>query len=257
MEGDAGMPSLTLDEQLIYFAHCPKAGGTSVEQFMVARWGDRVGHLGWGWDREWSGRGGERAGGIPSSPQHYTWHDAARVLPRQPDAVFAVVRDPVARMISEYRYQQTERRKGRLAWPLQGLGFSTWLHLMAEVHARNPYVFDNHFRPQGEFVPDGATVFRLEDGLGQVGTWLCAQAGEAGPVAMPHELKAGSRIPPVQPARQDLDLISSWFSGDFQRFGYRFPLVTEAPADRHAGSRRAFARTVAPIVDTLYRRGRI
>lgn len=251
------MPSLTLDDRLIYFAHCPKAGGTSVEQFMVARWGDQVGHLGWGWDLDWIAGGGERAGGIPCSPQHYTWQDAARVLPRSPDAAFAVVRDPVARLISEYRYQRTERRAGRLAGLLRKLGFSSWLCLMAEVHARNPYAFDNHFRPQTEFVPNGARVFRLEDGLGQVGVWLCAQAGEAGPVAMPHELKARGHGPAVQPMRQDLELIIRWYSEDFGRFGYRLPELPGAPEDRHRAGRRAFARAAAPIVDALYRRGRI
>jgi hypothetical protein len=251
------MPSLTLDRQLIYFAHCPKAGGTSVEQFMVARWGERVGHLGWGWDREWTGRGGERAGGIPSSPQHYTWDDARRVLPRPPDAVFAVVRDPVARMVSEYRYQQSERRGGRLAGPLRRMGFSTWLCMMAEVYACNPYAFDNHFRPQAQFVPHGAKVFRLEDGLGQVGQWLCAQAGEAGPVAMPHELRTGARAPRVEPTREDLDLIRVWYSMDFVRFGYPVPDVRRAPSDPHARRRRALAGVAGPIVDSLYRRGLI
>ncbi|MDH5453710.1 MAG: sulfotransferase family protein, partial [Paracoccaceae bacterium] len=99
------MPSLTLPDRLIWFAHCPKAGGTSVEQFMVARWGDAVGHLHWGWDRWWRS-GGWRLAAPPNSPQHLVWEDAVSALPRAPDAVFAVVRDPVARMTSEYRWQR-------------------------------------------------------------------------------------------------------------------------------------------------------
>jgi len=251
------MPSLALDHRLIYFAHCPKAGGTSVEKFMVTRWGDRVGMLGWGWDRTWFGQGGERTPGPPCSPQHYTWRDAKTRLPCAPDAVFALVRDPVARMVSEYRYQRTERRAGRL-WPLlRRLDFSTWLHLMAAVQARNPYAFDNHFRPQSDFVPEGAAVFRLEDGLGAVGEWLCAQAGEPPPPDMPHDLKSPQGRERVVPNRADLALILHWYDEDYCRFGYRRPDASAAPEETGSNVRRIVVLGLAPVVDRLYRRGLI
>ncbi|MCU0906253.1 MAG: sulfotransferase family protein [Rhodobacteraceae bacterium] len=249
------MPSLALDDRFIYFAHCPKAGGTSIETFMVERWGDRVGMLGWGWDRLWFSRRAVRTGGIPCSPQHYTWQDARVRLRAEPDVAFALVRDPVARMVSEYRYQRTERRSGRL-WPLIGrLDFSTWLQLMSAVHALNPYAFDNHFRPQVEFVPDGAAVFHLEDGLGKVGAWLCAQAGEPPPPAMPHDLKAPLAGARIVPSRVDLDLILRWFEADYRRFGYRPPDLAAAPQTAGGDRRWAFARAMAPLVNGLYRRG--
>ena len=59
------MPSLTLDNRLIWFAHCPKAGGTSIETLMVETWGDRVGHLHWGWDLWWKPAA---AGAAPRRP---------------------------------------------------------------------------------------------------------------------------------------------------------------------------------------------
>jgi hypothetical protein len=251
------MPVLALDHRLIYFAHCPKAGGTSIEKFMVARWGNRVGMLGWGWDRLWFAQRGQRADSPPCSPQHYVWQDAAPRLPSPPDAVFAIVRDPVARMVSEYRYQRAERRAGRLGALVRGLDFSTWLHLMAEVHARNPYAFDNHFRPQSEFVPDGARVFRLEDGLGAVGAWLCAQAGETPPHEMPHDLKSPSRGSAVVPSQADIALIRTWFEVDFRRFGYRLPDIAAAPAGWGPLGRQRVVRAMAPLIDRLYRRGLI
>lgn len=251
------MPTLALDRRLIYFAHCPKAGGTSIEKFMVSRWGDRVGMLGWGWDRMWFRQGGERADGPPCSPQHYVWRDAAARLPAPPDAVFAIVRDPVSRMVSEYRYQRSERRTGRLGPLVRGLDFSTWLHLMSAIHARNPYAFDNHVRPQAEFVPEGAVVFRLEDGLDRVGAWLCAQAREAPPPEMPHDLKSPSLPLAVVPTQDDLALILDWFEADYDRFGYRRPdVATTGPAPGWR-LRRVVAEYVAPVVDRLYRRGLI
>lgn len=244
------MPSLTLDGRLIYFAHCPKAGGTSVERFMVERWGDAVGMLGWGWDRKWR-REGERSGEIPSSPQHYVWEDARRVLPRVPDHVFTVVRDPVARMVSEYRYQRAGRLTGPFGRPLRGLGFGPWLRLMFAMAERNPYTHDNHFRPQTEFLPEGeVTVFRLEDGLGPVFEWLCGLVGAPAPEAAPHDLKAGDG-PRVAPTDADKALIYRRFRSDHERFGYPAPTAAEvgaAPAP-------ALIRAAAPLFDGLYRRG--
>lgn len=251
------MPSLTLDGRLIYFAHCPKAGGTSVERFMTARWEAAVGLLGWGWDRAWFRQGGERAGGIPSSPQHYVWTDAARVLPRTPDHVFAVVRDPVARMISEYRYQKTERLVGPFGRPLRALSFSTWLRVMLVLARRNPYTHDNHFRPQSAFLPEtGVTVFRLEDGLEPVGDWLCGLlGGRRGAAAFPHDLKTADAAVEVRPSRQDLELIVRTYATDYRRFGYALPDLSAAPDDPHAAGRARLARALAPAIDRLYRRG--
>ena len=156
------MPSLTLPDRLIWFAHCPKAGGTSIEQFMVAQWGEAVGHLHWGWDLWWKG-GGWRVADPPNSPQHLIWEDALKVLPRAPDRVFALVRDPVARITSEYRWQRQGRRGTRLGKALACLPFPFWLRCMLALARQNPHAFDNHLRCQTDFIPEGAKVFRLEE----------------------------------------------------------------------------------------------
>jgi hypothetical protein len=244
------MPSVEIDGRLIYFAHCPKAGGTSVERFMVDRWGHSVRLLGWGWDRRWA-RGGERAGEVPSSPQHYIWEDARRAMPRAPDEVFTVVRDPVARMVSEYRYQRAGRLTGPFGYPVRALGFSAWLRLMFALADRNPYTHDNHFRPQVAFLPpDGARVFRLEDGLEPVLNWLAGCAGELPPMAVPHDLNTGGAAR-VVPSAQDKALIFRRFHADYARFGYSVPEVAEA--SRHG--RSVALHAVAAVLDPLYRRG--
>jgi hypothetical protein len=244
------MPSVEINGRLIYFAHCPKAGGTSVERFMVDRWGDSVRLLGWGWDRRWAGRG-ERAGEVPSSPQHFVWEDARRALPREPDAVFTVVRDPVARMVSEYRYQREGRLTGLFGRPVRTLGFSTWLRLMFALADRNPYTHDNHFRPQVAFLPpDGARVFRLEDGLGPVLSWLAGLAGQPAPEALPHDLQTGKGLS-VVPTALDKGLIFQRFTEDYRRFGYAPPDVAEVRDERGAATLNA----TAAMLDPLYRRG--
>ena len=238
------MPSLTLSDRLIWFAHCPKAGGTSVEQFMVARWGDAVGHLHWGWDRWWQ-RGGWRLADPPNSPQHLIWGDAVACLPKAPDAVFAVVRDPVARMASEHRYQRRARRGTRLGKALAMLPFSLWLRLMLALAERHPYAFDNHFRAQADFVPEGARVFRLEDGLQPVTRWLSAVTGESlSDLPLPHALPSGKG---TGMSEADQALIGRAFARDYARFGY--------PRPEARGGALGLARLGAPILAYLDRRG--
>lgn len=242
------MPSLTLDDRLIWFAHCPKAGGTSVEKAMVARWGPAVGHLHWGWDRWWA-RGGWRVADPPNSPQHLTWADAAAALPRAPDAVFALVRDPAARMLSEYRWQRQHRRGTRAGRLLAALPFPLWLRLMLAIVRINPFAFDNHFRPQAEFVPAHAAIFRLEDGVRPVLDWLARETGAEIAAAPPHALKSATAPAPVGPA--ETARIAAVFDPDYARFGYRRPAV---PLPRVDALDR-LAAALAPALARLDRRG--
>lgn len=243
------MPSLSLGNRLIWFAHCPKAGGTSVEQFMVARWGNAVGHLHWGWDAWWR-RGGWRVADPPNSPQHLTWADATERLGRMPDVVFAVVRDPAARMASEYRWQRRGRRGTLLGKLLAHLPFAIWLRVMLATAERHRHAFDNHLRPQADFVPDHAHVFRLEEGLSALTGWLTEMAGEVvsgDPV--PHAIPTGMG---TELAARDLALIGHVFAADYARFGY------PCPAGRvDAGWDDLLGWALAPVVGYLDRRGRL
>lgn len=241
------MPSLTFPDRLIWFAHCPKAGGTSVEQFMVAHWGEAVGHLHWGWDWWWKA-GGWKIADPPNSPQHLVWDDALAQLPHPPDAVFAVVRDPVARMASEYRWQRGHRRG---SWPgkiLARLPFSVWLRLMLALARRHPHAFDNHLRPQSDFAPNAARIFRLEDGLGPVLEWLAIEAGLAETYAVPHALPSGARAK-IRPA--DAARIAQAHATDYARFGYAMPDVP--PPSHGLGDR--IAALLAPLLAFLDKRG--
>lgn len=244
------MPSLSLSARLIWFAHCPKAGGTSVEQLMVARWGRDVGHLHWGWDLWWR-RGGWRVADPPNSPQHLVWSDAEKLLSRRPDAVFALVRDPAARMASEYRWQRRHRRGTRLGRMLSYLPFWLWLRIMLGVARQNPHAFDNHFRPQSDFVPAQAEVFRLEDGLAPVVAWLSEKTGEqVADNEIPHAIPSGRRQ--VCPSKC-LCLIAKVFAEDYARFGYPPPPVSKPVK----GPRETGLSLVISLVAWLERRGRI
>lgn len=217
---------------------------------MVARWGEAVGHLHWGWDVWWRD-GGWRVASPPNSPQHLTWQDALSQLPRPPDTVFAVVRDPVARMASEHRWQRRGRRGTRAGKLLARLPFPVWLRLMIAVAGRNPHAFDNHFRPQAEFVPTDAFVFHLENGLERVENWLVQTLGVLkGNTSIPHAIPSGN-AKPVGAAEQAL--IARHFGIDYARFGY------PRPPSHLAGAPLldAIANALAPAVEWLEKRGRL
>lgn len=240
------MPSLSFDTQLIWFAHCPKAGGTSIETLMVETWGEKVGHLHWGWDLWWK-RGGWREASPPNSPQHLIWADADRTLSKAPDQVFAVVRDPMARMMSEHRYQRRYRRGTWAGRALAALPFSLWLRLMLAVADRNPHAFDNHLRPQSDFIPAQAVVFHLEDGLQKVIDWLAKTTGTSDLSVPPQRLKT---TPGDPPDADTLGRIVQAFAQDYERFGYDVPCVPESTpdiADR-------IMSYMAPLVAKLERR---
>ena len=81
---------------------------------------------------------------LPCPPQHFPGPLLERLFRGDDfDYAFIIVRNPVYRMFSEYRY----RRK------LEGVtdGFSEWLDSALEGFKKDPYHLQNHMRPQVEF----------------------------------------------------------------------------------------------------------
>jgi len=235
----------------VYFAHVPRTAGSNLTQYLAARFGE-PGMLDRDWMRAWA-NGGWRSDSLISSPQHVTSADAARLVPGNA-AIFSVVRDPVARVISEFRFQA---RRGLRRRRLTELGFSTWLRLVLRAARRDPRVFDNHLRPQVDMVPAGAEVFPLEAGHGPVIAWLDRIAGAPAPAVQIGSDEPGGFRGPVAPSRQDLQLIGEFYAADYARFGYAFPEPAEHPADRLAPLRSAVALAAAPAAVRMYFRGKL
>lgn len=160
------MPLARLADKLVFFAHIPKTGGSSIEEWLSA-----VGLL--------ALRHNASLDGMGCPPQHM---HAALYEPLFKgafvDARFAVLRDPVERLVSEYRYRRGQvERKGKRQMP----SFEAWVERAFRLYADNPYFLDNHIRPQAEFVCDGMKLFRFEDGLEAVTGWLEDLSGLKGP----------------------------------------------------------------------------
>ncbi len=207
------MPILCYENKRVFFSHIPKTGGTAVESFF-AKTPASVNF----WSKGLHGKGGLR---FPCSPQHFH-SDVINAMFGEGffHFKFAVVRHPIERVLSEFRMKVGPR----LADGRSAISFDAWVERVLERYDRNPYILDNHFRPQVEFV-DGATqVFRYEDGL-EGAISVAAKA-----LGLPVEEKivlprrnVGIRCD-VSPSEETLERIYNFFRGDFDAFGYNFKL---------------------------------
>ena len=170
------MPLLRLSEKLIYFSHIPKTGGTSIEAYMKTK-----GSIGFCSPDKLSGA-------FKTTPQHFQSEIASTLLPPQMlDAQFAVIRDPMTRLQSEYRWRGSKRgvviqrnppphvqllRKLHKGLGRRALDFDTWVRLTLDGFAKDPWIYDNHIRPQSEFVTKDHVLFAFEHGLDRPMRWI-------------------------------------------------------------------------------------
>lgn len=213
------MPIVTIGGGLVYFAHVPKAAGTSVVQYLEQRFGP-LGFM----DSQFT-RWPEQSCWSKSSPQHLDQLSLSRLFP--PGffrAAFTVVRHPVSRLRSVYLFQRDGSR--RIA---PDMSFSDWLAHLPQARADNPFYLDNHPRPMDDIVPADCRVFKLEQGLSGLIGWLDQQAGNQGGARqlplknnfqnrMAHQ---GRDSKPVHVTAADRALIGRLYAQDFIRFGYQ------------------------------------
>lgn len=161
------MPLFRVADKIVLFTHVPKCAGGSIEQALQANGYPLSFYDGQFWRRA-------KTAWYQSSPQHLERAQIDRLFaPAFFDYEFAVVRDPVDRLLSAFNHQR--RRIGRT------VSFDRFLsRLEARVASHDDYFswqFDNHFLPAARFIGDGATVFHLEDGLASAFGVLSADLG--------------------------------------------------------------------------------
>ena len=210
------MPIFRYGGGVAYFAHIPKCGGSSVEDYIVERFGGI-----WLHDNTFSAREPARRWSRTSA-QHIDWASLQQMLPVADfDAVFAVVRHPAARLASDFHFQIDVEKSTPAGTP-----FSAWLREQAAAFASDRFILDNHFRPQADFIPEDCKIFHLEHGLDAIVPYLDALAGnQDGPRFIGHANRRGSntrvaRVEAVMPDAADLALIREIHAADFDRFGY-------------------------------------
>jgi len=219
------MPIFRINKDLHYFAHVPKCGGTSIDNYLTRRFGPLGFNSSHGalipphmkWNR--------------SSTQHVPVYALEQLLP--PDwfaSSFAVVRNPLGRLISAYFFAKAD---GRVP---DTTDFNAWFQDAATRIETRPFDHDGHLLPQSTFVPNGSRIFRFEDGLDQIIPYL---DGLSGNQDGPREIEARnvgrwrSKTDVPVPTTQTLALIAQVYAEDFARFGYS--AATE-PADAETAS---------------------
>lgn len=170
------MPLARINNRLLHLVHIPKTGGAGVTDYMRKK-GDVALYS------------REQLAWAQSTPQHLEFDVSRALIPEGfADELFAIMRDPLARLLSEYRYRVTRHSSqnpvlGRLAfsegmkveldWNEEFQGtFEEWVDLVFMRYKEDPRVCDNHIRPQIDFIGSNMKVFLFERGLQKVYRWI-------------------------------------------------------------------------------------
>lgn len=209
------MPIFRHQGKLYHYAHVPKCAGIAVERYLEARFG-RMAFL----DDDFNPRP-RRLRWTNSSAQHVAVADLATLVPPEwIEGGFAVVRNPVARFASAYNFCAL-----RLRWTPPGMGPEEWFEEWREISKVCPFYLDNHLRPQTELVPEGAKIFRLEDGLDGLPAWLDDLTGETAPGLTIERINDTSDAPEAFFETRTLSpeliaRIEAHYQEDYERFGF-------------------------------------
>lgn len=215
------MPIFRLpNKKVVLFIHIPKSGGTSVEQqfrrtgceeFLFNSKADPY---------------------FKCSSQHFHRDPLEQLLDLQKiDYIFTVVRNPVSRMISEYKFRINQKSTSQ--------GIDQWYSEIQKQYKLNHFINDNHIRPSNEFIINRCRIFKLEDGLEKLFQNLSKKLSfeRLGKIRTQHamtsiqimekektknpQLDISKRVQLAQPSISTIRKIITDYSTDFDLFGYK------------------------------------
>jgi hypothetical protein len=223
------MPITRAKNKIIYFAHVPKCGGTTVEKAFENAGFQWVFHRG-----RWKSMG--KMAYVKSMPTHISARHFEMLFPGSfIDLTFAVVRHPLSRFLSAFNYN---RLTGRIPWHF---GIDKFMSRLENSRDRFLFNYDNHFLTASEIIPQDSTVFRLEDGLEEIIPWLRKALGDyevgidfhvenkrayndtASPSPLKEQIKKRfqPKIPSLDVLSDDLiNRVSELYKEDYVKFGY-------------------------------------
>lgn len=204
------MPVFHKDGKTVLFVHIPKAGGTFIEA-LFKRSGYEIEFLAHGKNR------GYLNTVMHISPQHLHL-DVLKTVFDFPkfDFIFTVVRNPIDRFTSEFKMRNKQG----------GVSINDWAELALNSHAKNPASFDNHIRPQSDFVDDSVRWYKLEEKLDE--NWAKSVNEQFGLGLKTHDLSPAHKgVKDEHIGKENLMLseamrkkLYDFYHQDFKKFGY-------------------------------------
>lgn len=201
------MPLFVKQNRCALFIHIPKAGGTAIESFFERN----------GFVADLLDTGGPKSLNKYRAcpPQHMHAAQLETVLrPGRCQFVFTTVREPLARIVSEYRMRARAEE--------DILPLAPWLDLQMKRYMNDPYHMENHLRPQVEFLIPGCEVFRQEERFGEK---LAARIEEKLQLNLehrnfPYHKPAGEKPVPPEQIEAIRPRIRQIYWQDYAAFGY-------------------------------------
>lgn len=146
------MPLARISSKILFFAHIPKTGGTSIETYMAGK-GALALHC------------KKRGMWAKTTPQHMHADVFNKFIPESfVDFSFTVMRDPGDRFVSEYLHRKVMTGSS--------VAFVPWAKRVLAERKLKPALFDNHLRSQVNFLRAGMKVFLFESEFELVYDWI-------------------------------------------------------------------------------------
>lgn len=198
------MPYIEHGGKRILFVHIPKTGGTSIES-----WLSSVAPL-------------KLFNPIPPrslrvTPQHLRMTDIEAMFGADYfDFVFAIVRDPYKRIESEFK-MRTERSADVIASKGR---FQSWLDRVLNKAKTDPFFLDGHLVPQWDFLTEACTIYRFEDGIGEIIKDVAEKTGLPLPHEIPHHRGSKPQQVEINWTAHGTIATNQKYRADFENLGY-------------------------------------
>lgn len=196
-------------QNIVLFIHIPKTGGTSIKHILIKN-SQYIGYT-------------PTRGEFPASIQHFNASLLVKIGYKDISKYsFAVVRNPLDRIISEYKYRKKQSLVVR-----KFMNIDLFVHVVFELYKFNQYVLDNHIRPQKEFILKDTNTYKIEDGLENIKEleWLKLDELIGG---VEQHNKSESEV--IQLNSSTLRLIVEFYDIDYDYFSYKKPKIGEISA---------------------------
>lgn len=196
-------------ERTLLFIHVPKTGGTAIEDYFrslgLSCFYDPISY-----------RAIRPLLKIPPAHYDYNMYDQIFRLDRMYS--FAIVRNPIHRMISEYRWAV---QKSNLPDNVKRYSFSDFLKFAFEGYGKDQNFLAGHLKPQNRFIGSKLSKsFKYESGLNSIVAEVFRDNGlkpQRG-IHIPVSNRSGNQ--PVHLNDADVEAIHRVYSEDFELFGY-------------------------------------